>query len=194
MGWKGESRRHSLSRKGIKTNIDKTKRLSVGNFVARGSRTPDEHKEYIQREIKDFQRDFCPYGYLDIEQAILHLDAYGKNSTDLQEMLDEFVEGTGIDRNDVDITAIAYDGILQEIRNEIDSEIGFDIMNDAGYYTYGNYMATSYDHSSGDEESLVEAIKDADVDSRNNLLSNDNVVTWLGEVDIDVKQFKEGGK
>ncbi|MCK4545418.1 hypothetical protein KAU43_07755 [candidate division WOR-3 bacterium] len=35
-GWKGESRRHSLSRKGIKTNIDKTKRLSVRNFVARG--------------------------------------------------------------------------------------------------------------------------------------------------------------
>ena len=36
MGWKGESRRHSLSRKGIKTNIDKTKRLSVRSFVARG--------------------------------------------------------------------------------------------------------------------------------------------------------------
>ena len=37
MGWKGESRRHSLSRKGIKTNIDDTKRLSVRNFVARGN-------------------------------------------------------------------------------------------------------------------------------------------------------------
>lgn len=37
MGWKGESRRHSLSRKGIKTNIDDQKRLSVRNFVARGS-------------------------------------------------------------------------------------------------------------------------------------------------------------
>lgn len=36
MGWKGESRRHSLSRKGIKTNIDDHKRLSVRNFVARG--------------------------------------------------------------------------------------------------------------------------------------------------------------
>ena len=40
MGWKGESRRHSLSRKGIKTNIDKTKRLSVRNFVARGVSVP----------------------------------------------------------------------------------------------------------------------------------------------------------
>lgn len=36
MGWKGESRRHSLSRKGIRTNIDKDKRLSVKNYVARG--------------------------------------------------------------------------------------------------------------------------------------------------------------
>ena len=40
MGWKGESRRHSLSRKGIKTNIDKTKRLSVRNFVSRGVSVP----------------------------------------------------------------------------------------------------------------------------------------------------------
>ena len=46
MGWKGESRRHSLSRKGIKTNIDKTKRLSVRNFVARG-RTISEDDLYI---------------------------------------------------------------------------------------------------------------------------------------------------
>jgi len=36
MTWKGESRRHSLSRKGIKTNIDDHKRLSVRNFVAKG--------------------------------------------------------------------------------------------------------------------------------------------------------------
>ena len=42
MGWKGESRRHSLSRKGIKTNIGKTKRFDVSNFVARG-----EDIEYI---------------------------------------------------------------------------------------------------------------------------------------------------
>ncbi|MCK4545414.1 hypothetical protein KAU43_07735 [candidate division WOR-3 bacterium] len=194
MGWKGESRRHSLSRKGIKTNINRNQRLAVNNFVARGSQTPEEREEYIRREIRDFQSGYCPYGYLDIQQAILHLDDYGKNSTDLQEMLDEYVEGTGSDRNDVDITAIAYDGILQEIRNEIDSEISFDIMNDAGYYTAGNFMATSYDYSQADQDALIEAIKDADVDSRNNLLSDANVETWLGEVDIDVKQFKEGGK
>ncbi|MCK4545424.1 hypothetical protein KAU43_07785 [candidate division WOR-3 bacterium] len=36
MGWKGESRRHSLSRKGIKTNIDPHTRFAVNDFVARG--------------------------------------------------------------------------------------------------------------------------------------------------------------
>lgn len=51
MGWKGESRRHSLSRKGIKTNIDKDKRLSIKNYVARGSKNiiPEGYL-YIDRQ------------------------------------------------------------------------------------------------------------------------------------------------
>jgi len=36
MGWKGESRRHSLSRKGIKTNLPDGRRFDVSNFVSRG--------------------------------------------------------------------------------------------------------------------------------------------------------------
>ena len=36
MGWKGESRRHSLSRKGIKTNLPDGRRFDVSNYVARG--------------------------------------------------------------------------------------------------------------------------------------------------------------
>jgi len=35
-GWKGEPRRHGLARKGVKTVIDKDKRLAVNNYVARG--------------------------------------------------------------------------------------------------------------------------------------------------------------
>ena len=187
MAWKGESRRHSLARKGIKTNIDKERRIDVSNFVARGN--DDEHREYIRREVAEFQREFCPYGYLDIEQAILHAEEYGFNARDLQEWLDDFVSETGIDRNDVDITALAYENILQHIRNKIDSEIGFDIMNDADFYTAGNYMATTYDWSSGDQEALIEAIKDADPESRHDLLSDDDIVTWLSEVDIDIKEL-----
>ena len=37
MGWKGESRRHSLARKGIRTNIDQERRFDVSTFVARGN-------------------------------------------------------------------------------------------------------------------------------------------------------------
>ena len=35
-GWKGESRRHSLARKGVSTVIDQDRRFDVSNFVARG--------------------------------------------------------------------------------------------------------------------------------------------------------------
>lgn len=35
-GWSGESRRHGLARKGVKTVIDDDKRLAVNNYVARG--------------------------------------------------------------------------------------------------------------------------------------------------------------
>jgi len=37
MAWKGDSRRHSLARKGIKTNIDQGRRFDVSTFVARGN-------------------------------------------------------------------------------------------------------------------------------------------------------------
>ncbi|MCK4545420.1 hypothetical protein KAU43_07765 [candidate division WOR-3 bacterium] len=52
MGWKGESRRHSLSRKGIRTNIDKDKRLSVRNFVARGHKLPEVDISYNDWSMK----------------------------------------------------------------------------------------------------------------------------------------------
>lgn len=44
-GWKNESRRHSLARKGVKTVIDDHKRLAVNKFVANG-------KVYTANELK----------------------------------------------------------------------------------------------------------------------------------------------
>lgn len=46
MAWKGDSRRHSLARKGIKTNIDQDRRLDVSKFVARGNE--EEKSEYYR--------------------------------------------------------------------------------------------------------------------------------------------------
>ena len=45
MGWKGESRRHSLSRKGIKTNLPDGRRFDVSNFVARGNEISNKYSE-----------------------------------------------------------------------------------------------------------------------------------------------------
>ena len=182
VGWRRESHRHRMAGMGIKTSPSKVK---MNKMKASG-----ERDEYIDREVKNFQRDFCPYGYLDIQQAILHFDAYGKNSEDLIEAVEEFVNNTETDRGGIDITWLAYEEILQDIRNKIDSRINFDIMNDAEFYTYGNYMATSYDYSEDDIDSLKKAIRNADKKSRNDLLSDEDIVTWLSEVDIDIKELK----
>jgi len=50
-GWKGESRRHSLARKGVKTNLPDGRRFDVSKFVASGIR---DYKvgNYPQDEIK----------------------------------------------------------------------------------------------------------------------------------------------
>ena len=54
MGWKGESRRHSLSRKGIKTNLPDGRRFDVSNYVAKGKRIEiDWDKGYLtEKEIQ----------------------------------------------------------------------------------------------------------------------------------------------
>ena len=39
-GWRRESRRHSMARKGISTNIDGDRRFDVSNFVSRGKHDP----------------------------------------------------------------------------------------------------------------------------------------------------------
>ena len=48
MGWKGESRRHSLARKGIRTNIDKDRRLDVSTFVAKGRNPYTYHRTKLE--------------------------------------------------------------------------------------------------------------------------------------------------
>ena len=67
MGWKGESRRHSLARKGVKTSIDQGRRFDVSNFVARGNESwkPDylEKWEYASNYIgEDYSDYYVVYG------------------------------------------------------------------------------------------------------------------------------------
>lgn len=53
-GWRGEPRRKSLARRGIKTNINETQRFDVSNCVARGNN--DDINLFKTQALKALQR------------------------------------------------------------------------------------------------------------------------------------------
>jgi len=155
-------------------------------------KTQEEHDRQIKYMIENFQAECCPYGYMDIQAAMEIFKDFNKTSCDLIEAIDEYIYSCEGDRNALDITALAYDTILQEIRNKIDTLIGFDLMNDANFYAYGNYMCSSFDYSTDDIELLTKAIKEASPEARTELLNDNDVLTWLDQyIDgIDINQFE----
>ena len=58
-GWKGESRRHSLARKGIKTTLPDGRRFDVSKFVAKGEYNYWEQMyDTVMNHVKHYQNDF----------------------------------------------------------------------------------------------------------------------------------------
>ena len=49
-GWHGDSRLHSLARKGVSTKIDENRRFAVNNFVARRNFPTPEQRLKAQKE------------------------------------------------------------------------------------------------------------------------------------------------
>jgi len=97
MAWKNESRRHSLARKGIRTNIDDGRRFDVSNFVAKGKGRYTYHGrklelgELLQDGYKSgndyfliiqLQDGFIIGGYID-------LDEYWKDAEYINEIIVE---------------------------------------------------------------------------------------------------------
>jgi len=60
MSWKGESRRHSLARRGVRTVIDDRMRLPVNRYVARGKphEFAGELPFWTEEEIREFENEF----------------------------------------------------------------------------------------------------------------------------------------
>ena len=148
-----------------------------------------ENDKELENRIRTFQMDMCPFGYRDISAGLNILRDFGMDNNDLLERLEDWIEECGVKVNDVDITYLAYDMILQEVRNTIDSTIDFDIQNDVYFEIYGNFMCTEFTYSEEDKEALVKAIKEADVNDRDELLIDKNVITWLEYIEIDVKDL-----
>ena len=152
----------------------------------------EEHNQLMSRMVDNFLSDINPFGWMDIKAAMEILNDFNHSSSDLYEALTEYMESCGIESYDnIDITYIAYDKILQDVRNFISEKIDFDICNDVPgeFCVYGNYMCTSFDQSEEDKEALIKAIKEAPEDDRQELLDDDALITWLGYVDIDIKDL-----
>jgi hypothetical protein len=110
----------------------------------------------LKQKIEYFNELCNPFGSADIRQAInTCLDA-DISVREFYEILEEYSESTGIAFFDLDINYVILDYILQMARNDIDSVIGYDFVNDTSHgeiYTYGNYMCSQYDY---EEESVTE--------------------------------------
>jgi hypothetical protein len=159
----------------------------ICHFNGEGWVMEDLEREDLDREIDDFRAQFCPYGYLDIKRAVSEALEAGFDGDWAFEQLEEFAESCGMEITDLDPCYVVMDSILQLARNEIDEMTGFDLQNDANFYTAGNFCATTYDWSSDDPQALTDALAE-NPDELDNL--SDATRYWLSQVDIDVETLK----
>ncbi len=111
----------------------------------------------IDYQVDRFNTGIVPFGSRDVYEAVRTALEGGKDGDWLVEQIEEFTESTGTKINDLDPNYIAYDGLLQEARNDIDNLTDIDILNDLDgeVYVYGNFMCTSLDYTEEAKEALM---------------------------------------
>lgn len=115
--------------------------------------------ETLRTEIEDFKAKFCPYGYLDIQSAVRDALEAGFDVDWAFGQMEQFSEECGMKLSAIDPCYVVMDAILQQARNEIEEISGFDLQNDAGYETYGNFMGSCYMYLEEDTEILTALLK-----------------------------------
>jgi hypothetical protein len=118
--------------------------------------------EATQADINEFMSAFCTYGSRDIAAAVQAAIEAGHDPDWAAEQCKEFADQTGSKLDDLDPVYCVMDAILQEARTEIDNLTDFDIMNDVGFDTYGNYMCSSYQYNDDDRTMLIEKLAEHD--------------------------------
>lgn len=144
-------------------------------------------EQYLKNQISDFRDSFCPYGYLDVKRAIEVALEVGEDADWAFDEIERFADECEVKLKDIDPCYVVMDSVLQQARNEIDDLTGFDVQNDADYYTAGNYMATTYDWRGGDMEALIDKLREYH-DFLENL--SDATVYWLSQVDLIVEDLE----
>ena len=111
MAWKGESRRHSLARKGIKTNIDQDRRFDVSTFVARG--------EGLSKKLDDLDGLF----YTKIDRIDVDIKEFIRYKNEWVEFIYQELSKMGYDEGDIDDMDIET-WAIRIILDDLDDDLG----------------------------------------------------------------------
>jgi len=162
-----------------RSNSSLEKMFEVKTVVREGS---------SDREFDRFTNSISDFGSGDIASAVEKGQEVGLDGNEVADLARQFADDTGTDLNDVDVVATVYEHILQNARNEIDSVLGFDIMNDitggTEFYVAGNYLATTYDYSQEAVDQLKDVLKKASKSDLQRLSENIFVRSFLSDVDV----------
>lgn len=157
----------------------------------------DKKLHIIEYETQSFYSSIAPFGSADIRTAIEFFIDVGLNGDDLAEQVNEFSDNTETKLSDIDVCYVAYDYVLQMARNKISKVIDYDFCNDlkngTEFYTYGNYMCTSYDYSSGAIQEMTDKIEQSTEEQKEELKEDVFVIAFLKNVDIDINILNEHG-
>ncbi len=117
-----------------------------------------------ERQLHDVYASFCPFGSMDMRQALTDALRAGKETDYVYDCVNEFSESCGVKIEDCDPNYCVLDAILQESRGEIEDLTGYDFCNDGEEVTtYGNFMCSSYQCSEGAKEGIINALKGKDI-------------------------------
>ncbi|WP_316799706.1 hypothetical protein [Pedobacter frigidisoli] len=143
--------------------------------------------DHHDSEVLNFKEAFCPFGYLDINMAVIQALAAGFDGAWAFDQVEIFCDECGAKMKDVDPCFIVMDSIFQHARNEIDEISGFDICNDADFFVYGNFMCSSFEGTDEDKEKLMGLLS-----GLMNLWDSLSVCAkyWLGQTGIELKGMR----
>lgn len=151
----------------------------------------ESKQEQLTEEINSFYKEVSNYSYLDVQTAVNVFLEVGLSGYDLAKEVNNYSEETGTDIENIDVCYISFENILQQAREKIDEVLGYDFLNDfkgsgQEIYTYGNYMATSYDYSTEAQEELQDKITKATEEQKKELRTDKKTKWFLDSVDISV--------
>ena len=152
--------------------------------------------EMLYFETERLMRLCCPYGSLDVSEAVRFGIEFGYDADKIMELAEQYSRATGLAMEELDIVYIVYEHVLQEARNKIYQATGYDFINDSPggeIYTYGNCMATTYDYTEEARERLIAELAGLTLAEREELLDEALILflEYIGIMQEDIEREAE---